>query len=284
MNTPNPLIPQGSLQQQQHRGKSTVRIAVFTIVAIHAVFFTGLLIQGCRPDADKTSGKISGNSAASNEVAKLPTNTEYYSNVRELSSIVATNNAASNEIPPVVTQQQQPAPLSNSIQQIPEAPAQTKEYTIARGDTLGKVAKANGITLAALTKANPGVEPTKLQLGQKIQIPAPVAAAAGSTSAKGPGFVEPAASESGTNVHVVKAGETLNKIAHQHGTTVKALKAANNLTTDRLMVGKKLKIPAGQPSGKTGGSNSITAGLSGGVTSTNAMSAAPLGSTALNPR
>ena len=43
--------------------------------------------------------------------------------------------------------------------------------------------------------------------------------------------------------YVVKSGDTLTRIAKVHGTTVKALKAANNLTNDRIVVGAKLKIP-----------------------------------------
>jgi len=44
-------------------------------------------------------------------------------------------------------------------------------------------------------------------------------------------------------VYVVKSGDTLSRIAKIHGTTVKAIKAANNLTNDRIVVGSKLKIP-----------------------------------------
>ena len=39
------------------------------------------------------------------------------------------------------------------------------------GDTLGAIAHKNGISLKALMEANPGVNPKKLQIGQKIQIP-----------------------------------------------------------------------------------------------------------------
>jgi LysM repeat protein len=44
-------------------------------------------------------------------------------------------------------------------------------------------------------------------------------------------------------VYVVKSGDTLTRIAKVHGTTVKALKTANNLNNDRIVVGAKLKIP-----------------------------------------
>jgi nucleoid-associated protein YgaU len=44
-------------------------------------------------------------------------------------------------------------------------------------------------------------------------------------------------------LYVVKSGDTLSRIAKVHGTTVKALEAANGLASDRIVVGTKLKIP-----------------------------------------
>jgi cytoskeletal protein RodZ len=44
-------------------------------------------------------------------------------------------------------------------------------------------------------------------------------------------------------LYVVKSGDTLTRIAKAHGTTIKALRAANSLEGDRLLVGAKLKIP-----------------------------------------
>ncbi len=44
-------------------------------------------------------------------------------------------------------------------------------------------------------------------------------------------------------LYVIKSGDTLIRIAKVHGTTVKALKAANGLESDRIVVGAKLKIP-----------------------------------------
>jgi LysM repeat protein len=47
----------------------------------------------------------------------------------------------------------------------------------------------------------------------------------------------------GVAVYLVKSGDTLTRIAKTHGITVKALRAANNLATDRISVGEQLKIP-----------------------------------------
>ncbi|HEY7132148.1 MAG TPA: LysM domain-containing protein, partial [Candidatus Limnocylindrales bacterium] len=54
-------------------------------------------------------------------------------------------------------------------------PAPTPQvYTIKKGDTLSKIAKANGLTLQDLLDANPDIKnPNKVAEGQQIVIPAP---------------------------------------------------------------------------------------------------------------
>jgi len=44
--------------------------------------------------------------------------------------------------------------------------------------------------------------------------------------------------------YVVKSGDTLTKIAKTRGVTVKAIKSANDLSSDNVVVGAKLKIPS----------------------------------------
>jgi LysM repeat protein len=43
--------------------------------------------------------------------------------------------------------------------------------------------------------------------------------------------------------HIVKSGHTLSTIAQAYGSSVKAIKAANNLKSDNIYVGQKLIIP-----------------------------------------
>lgn len=45
-------------------------------------------------------------------------------------------------------------------------------YTIAAGDTLAKVAKKFGVSLDAVLAENPGIEPSRLRVGQKVRLPA----------------------------------------------------------------------------------------------------------------
>jgi len=45
------------------------------------------------------------------------------------------------------------------------------EYIVKGGDTGAKIARAQGVTLADLISVNPGVDWTKLKVGQKVKLP-----------------------------------------------------------------------------------------------------------------
>lgn len=45
----------------------------------------------------------------------------------------------------------------------------------------------------------------------------------------------------------VKRGDALEKIARSNGTTVEAIKKANNLTSNQIAIGQVLKVPVGTP-------------------------------------
>jgi LysM repeat protein len=83
------------------------------------------------------------------------------------------------------------------------------------------------------------VDPKKLKIKQKLTIPASTKSA-DATSAAPAGTPD----ASGGETYTVKSGDTLTKVAKKHGVSLKALKAANNLTTDHIKVGEKLVIPA----------------------------------------
>jgi len=224
MNTPNPLVPQGSLQEQSKR-KSQIRIIVFSILAIHVVLLGALLTQSCKREETP---------APKPEPTALPplTNTDSY--------VPAPPPPMSNPpAPPVVVTTPPPAPPI-----IETPPATATEHVIAKGDTFGSLAKKYGVSIKAIQRENPGVDSTKLKINQKIKIPAkpPGGAAAPSTSAK------PAASEeaaAGETLYTVKKNDTLTSIAKAHGgIKVKALQEANNLKTSQIKPGQKLKLPA----------------------------------------
>ncbi len=248
MNTPNPLVPKGSLlEQQKSKGKSNLFIAVFTILAIHVILFAGLLMQGCRPAKPESQSLESALTntvpaepvVSTNPAVPVPSTNDYYA--------VAPTSA------PPVNPGALMAPLTNTgaaasigIADTTALGGEAKSYKVAPNDSFYKIAKAQGISISALAQANPGVDSRKLKVGQTLQVPAPVAkteVAAASASATGTATeaaVKPAASKT----YIVKAGDTMTKVAKAHGVKVKTLRDANKLKSDRLVVGQKLKIPA----------------------------------------
>lgn len=103
-------------------------------------------------------------------------------------------------------------------------------YVIRSGDTLWLIAQRYGTTVEALLRANPGINPQNLQIGQVICIP-------------GTGPVPPPFCPGGT-LYVIAPGDTLWQLAARFGTTVQAIMAANpGLDPNRLVVGQTICIP-----------------------------------------
>jgi len=214
MNNPSPLIPQGSVLEQKNKGRAKVKIAVFLVLAVHGVGLMALLMQGCKKEPDtSTAGspeQATNNPAPTFEQTNLPL-------ADANPPVVATNSTAIVETPTIRT-----------------------DYKVAAGDTFSTLAKKFHVSIKALEDANPGVEPTKLKIGQTIHIP-PAAPSLAATTTSTPNVAD---SANGSQIYIVKSGDSLTKIATEFGVTVKALRSANNLTTDKIVVGQKLKLPA----------------------------------------
>ena len=135
----------------------------------------------------------------------------------------------------------------------PAAPAAERMHVVVKGDTLGKIARANGVTAAALAKAN-GIDGTMIRIGQKLKIPEvagagteakPMAAPAQAVVAAA---AQQASSPAGT--YVVAPGDTLAKIAKKFGTKAETLAKLNSISDPRkLRIGQKLQVP-GEASAK----------------------------------
>jgi LysM repeat protein len=202
-------------------GRSRVKVAVFSVLAVHVAGLTALLLtQGCKreaqPEVEPTTPDL------------LDTNSSlFYTDTNLPPSDFNTNTAY---MPPV----QDPFAAPGGATPPPMTPpAGTSEYVVKSGDSFYTIAKAHGTTVKAIETANPGVDSRRLKIGQKLVLPAP-----------GTGAIAPATSSLvDSNVYVVKSGDTLSRIATAHKTTVKELKAINGLTTDRINVGQKLKLP-----------------------------------------
>ncbi len=160
----------------------------------------------------------------------------------------ALNNVSSMSPPPPPTEEEMPSPspvLANPPSEAPSpsetpAPSQsskatanasataktdkasekktTFDYTVKKGDNLGKIAEVFGVSVTDLRRVN-GLKDDKIQEGKKLKIPVKA-----------------------VHYHIVKEKETLSAIARKYGTGVEVIKRANN-TDEKIRPGQKLIIP-----------------------------------------
>ena len=95
-------------------------------------------------------------------------------------------------------------------------------YTVQKGDSLWVIANKYGITTEELKSYN-NLTSNLLSIGQVLKIPQ------GKTSTE--------------NIYKVKKGDSLWTIANRYNTTVEKIKVLNNLTSNLLSIGQRLKIP-----------------------------------------
>ena len=133
MKEPSPLVPQGSFESQAKR-KTHVRIAVFTILAIHVAALGGFLILGCKPDSKNPDTTFT---PPTNDVPAV----QPFTNATDLAATnlppVDTNLVATPLVPvPVV-------PLA------PTTSGAVTEHKIAKGEYFSTLATKYGVTMKA---------------------------------------------------------------------------------------------------------------------------------------
>jgi len=137
-------------------------------------------------------------------------------------------------------------------------------YRIQPGDTMSSIAARNGVTLAALERANPQVHnPNLIYAGESLNIPG-----------KSDSFAPPAQKPSSGSSYTVRSGDSMSGIAARHGVSLSALERANPQVKNPNLIypGQRLTIPGGDsftppppannppPSTGTGGVSGIPSG------------------------
>jgi membrane-bound lytic murein transglycosylase D len=130
------------------------------------------------------------------------------------------------------------------------------------GATLAAIATAAGATEREVRRLNPHLKTGRLPTNRSMAVripagsqprfaanwtrvraeqPRTLAQAAQAQAAQPATRTAPA-----TRTHRVQRGESLSVIAKRHGTSVAALRSANNLRGDRIRAGQTLRVPAGR--------------------------------------
>ena len=129
---------------------------------------------------------------------------------------------------------------------------QEKVYTVQKGETLYSIARTLGVKAEELMKYNGITDPSRLQAGQRLRIPA-----VGNSAVANSGTAAPnGSSAAGTGVsggtagvytsYRVVWGDTFYSIARKFSVTEKAIREANGLKDNYMLrEGDSLKIPGG---------------------------------------
>jgi len=120
------------------------------------------------------------------------------------------------------------APMAQAGNSAPVERSTTQTvHVVKSGETLSKIATTYQCTVTDLKKWN-NLSSTNINVGQKLKVYPPEN---GSSS-----------SSSGTSTYTVKSGDNLWSIAKKFNTTVDQLKKLNNLKSESLKIGQKLKV------------------------------------------
>lgn len=131
----------------------------------------------------------------------------------------------------------------------PAAPtANPGRYTVVAGDTISKIAAKFGVTTQAVLTANGLGWSSLIYAGSTLAIPGASAPAAAAQAPIVPvAAVKPAApapAPASSTTHVIKAGDTIGKVAAMYGVSTPAMLAANGLGWSSVIYpGRVLSIP-----------------------------------------
>ncbi|AJH77463.1 LysM peptidoglycan-binding domain-containing protein [Heyndrickxia coagulans] len=172
-------------------------------------------------------------------------------------ALKSTNHLASDTIYPNQVLNVSAFQAKASARSVSAPSSSAKTYTVKSGDTLSAIALNHGISVSNLISWNK-LSSSLIYPGDVLAISKGAGSDTPSSSSSSPSSSpRPAGSSSSTTTYTVKSGDTLSGISKQFGTSVSKLKSLNNLSSDLIFAGQKLKVTGSSPSGS---STSGTAG------------------------
>lgn len=142
------------------------------------------------------------------------------------------SNRIESTVSPSVAQPAVAASTSGSSNQA------RKVHVVRRGDTLGRIASQNRVTVAQIQSWN-NMRGTRINVGQRLVVSSPAAAVA---STQNSASTDTSIPSSNVIRYEVKKNDSLAKIARLHDVSVDSIKRVNNLDSNKIMPGQVLLI------------------------------------------
>jgi LysM repeat protein len=162
------------------------------------------------------------------------------------------------QLPPAVKDETPPEPhqLSQVVEdKTPEmkkpVEQETTVYIVQPGDYLSKISKKYNVKIATIKELN-GLKSDVIKVGQKLKLPGKIEIGEQKTPVVAKKSQPPKAKkpykpyEGPTKEYVAVSGDFLGKIAAKNSISVRQLKDLNQLTSDKVKVGQKFKVPDSQ--------------------------------------
>ncbi len=122
-------------------------------------------------------------------------------------------------------------------------------YRVKNGDYLGRIASRHRCTVNQIKRWN-NLKSNNIRVGQRLVIyrgghvstSQSTVTSAPTSSSKTTVSQQSTSTQPAASTYTVRSGDTLSGIATKHGTTVARIKELNNLTSNNIKVGQKLKV------------------------------------------
>ena len=156
----------------------------------------------------------------------------------------ATEESAEEVLKPVYKEPMEP---ETDLPQSSFDDSSTRLYTVKSGDTLSKIARKFGTTVAAIKRAN-ALQSDLIRVRDTLVIPGGGGSGVSlSMPVSTPKYVKKEAPAAAEAIHIVASGDTPSGIARQYGMSAKNLMRINHITDPtKLQIGQRLFVNAPQ--------------------------------------
>ncbi|MFV1995214.1 MAG: LysM peptidoglycan-binding domain-containing protein [Verrucomicrobiales bacterium] len=141
-------------------------------------------------------------------------------------------------------------PAGSAPAAVSSARASGGNYTVRPGDTLAGIARQQGSTIEAISRASGLSNPDALEIGQELTIPS----ASSATQSEAPAAAD--AFSSGFAYYAVEPGDSLYAIAARFGTSEDELRKINEIASgDTIHPDQKIRVPLANYHGPLAGAD-----------------------------